>query len=1308
MTKILKYIILNYYIFYFATIAFPQAYTFYHYGIRHGISSSDVSDIIQDKNGVMWFTTSSGISSYNGYSWTNYRDFPELKTPPAFIKLEKDNLGNLYAVTTYLEHGFCIFKMENGNWIKVTALKLEVDNFIEKKEITLDSIVINKNNSQLEIAIGLNGIGIAVYHDEMWSLTKKINNKPLTIVNGILKFKKVYIVATNIGLFEMELQNNLTPKFNSLPLMKGEEIKSICIEDSSFAPDLKLKEDRIWVMCEHFIGYFHNINDKYLIYKYNFKENFSDTNTKITPDYYGGIFISSSNKLLYFDYTKNTIVLQNYENGFFTNTVKNIFIDFERNAWFASSYGIDKLISRAFTNYSTKQGLLGDGVTSILEYSKNKKILGHRFGVTFMENNKVSKTIVFEKLLKYQKERILDIAIDNKENFWFACGTAGLIKLDKKGKVSQISEVYASSVELLNSGEIAVSSKSTLFKIKNNSMIRFCEKTKLFGFIRNLFQFDTDDIYYTTNKNGIYIIKKCGKIINISSKDTRLKNVYYIIKNNEGEFLLGTLGGLCTIKNNEIVPYETKNKMFSKPVYSIAKINENNFWLGTNQGVYKWDNGDNKLYSRNLGLIGEDVSRNAFLIDKKGDFFVGTNHGLNVYNKKYDSNFAYNIKPKLKILSFQTNANTIEVDYNNNPIVLNSEDFEVKLEMISFINETLNQFSYKVEGNGKDWEKITYPFKPQINIPSLPSGKYKLLIKGTNANGIESTIIESPELIIKRSMQFSKIIKFLAAIILFLGGWILFYGYFTRKNKENLEKHIQERIKEINQAEVKYLELFEGTFDGIFYVNLDGKFLDINKACLTILGYKSKEEALNSGGIRSHYVDLNEREKILKKVYEDGHVNNFDLDIRTTKKERKKISMSAILFKDDNNNPTGFRAIIKDITEKEELKEKLARSEKMEAIGLLAGGVAHDLNNILAGLTTYPEILLMKIEKDSPLRKNIEIIKKSGDKAAAMVQDLLTMARRGIKTKDVLNVNMIIKEYFESPEFEKVKSNHKNVTYEIQKDDDISNIKGSKIHMLKCLMNLVSNASEAINKEGKVIVKTYKCDIEAKKTNHGIIPKGNYVVIEVSDNGTGMSTQDINHIFEPFYTKKVMGKSGTGLGMGVVWSTVKDSEGFIDVSSTEGSGSCIKLYFPTCDYIEIIEKESIDMSGLRGNESLLVVDDIEEQRDGAKIILNHLGYNVFTVSSGEKCIEFLELKKVDLILLDMIMDPGINGVETYKKIKLINSKQKVIIVSGFAEGEQIETIKSLGINTIVKKPYAIKELGFAVRNELNNSLHLNQ
>jgi PAS domain S-box-containing protein len=513
----------------------------------------------------------------------------------------------------------------------------------------------------------------------------------------------------------------------------------------------------------------------------------------------------------------------------------------------------------------------------------------------------------------------------------------------------------------------------------------------------------------------------------------------------------------------------------------------------------------------------------------------------------------------------------------------------------------------------------------------------------------------------------------------------------------------------LKRSEQKYRTIIEGIGEGYFEVDLRGNLIFFNPALCRISGLPAEEIA----GINYRdYTTPETAQKMLRmfgRIYKTARPSGVqDFEIRMRDGRRIAIDLTASPIVSPAGGVIGFRGLCRDISErkraeqqKQELEEELQRAQKMKAIGTLAGGVAHDLNNILSGIVSYPDLLLLDLPDESPLRMPIETIRDSGRKAAAIVQDLLTLARRGVSVSEVLNLNDIVLEYLRSPEFRKLESFHPHVRVERRLDSGLMNIIGSPVHLSKTVMNLVSNAAEAMPDGGAIRISTRNAYVDQPIQGYDHVTEGDYVVLEVSDAGIGIAAEDLQPIFEPFFTKKKMGRSGTGLGMAVVWGAVKDHKGYIDVASVKGQGTTFSLYFPvTRKEVESAQSvASIDhLHG--GGERILVVDDVQQQRQIASAILLKLGYQVHTVSCGEAAVEYLKSHSVEMLVLDMIMSPGIDGLETYRRVLKQHPGQKAVITSGYSETDRVNEAQRLGAGIYLRKPYTLENLGAAVKQEL--------
>jgi len=538
---------------------------------------------------------------------------------------------------------------------------------------------------------------------------------------------------------------------------------------------------------------------------------------------------------------------------------------------------------------------------------------------------------------------------------------------------------------------------------------------------------------------------------------------------------------------------------------------------------------------------------------------------------------------------------------------------------------------------------------------------------------------------------------------------LMLYKYWFRQHKAR--QTLQDALVLMRSSEQKLDSIITTIPDIVFRLDASGRITFISPA---VVRYNQQPERL----IGKHILELVSPEDKQKATYRinerrTGRRATSDLEIRLNlissdgepPVEGQFFSISAVgIYKNRQASTRAFvgtQGIAKDIGQRKHLEEQLKQAQKMEAIGNLAAGVAHDLNNILSGLVSYPELLLLDLPADSPIRDKIEMIQHSGKRAADVVQDLLMIARRSVKDHTPINVNQTIRAYLEALEFKQLAKDHPKIEIGTELSEDLMNINGSAVHMSKVVMNLVHNAVEAMPAGGKICIGTTNRYLDTGLDGYERIPEGEYVVMRVADQGVGIPGDILVHIFEPFYSKKRMGSSGSGLGMTVVWNTVKDHCGFMDIQSQEGEGTCFEVYLPAARNKELAVKNRIVLQDYTGVETILVVDDIKEQRDIAVRMLSRLGYEVTSVSTGEAALTYLRQKKVDLVVLDMVMPNGIDGLETYRRMLRSWPNQKAIIASGYATSDRVKEMLALGAGEYIRKPYSLEKIGLAVRHELD-------
>lgn len=524
----------------------------------------------------------------------------------------------------------------------------------------------------------------------------------------------------------------------------------------------------------------------------------------------------------------------------------------------------------------------------------------------------------------------------------------------------------------------------------------------------------------------------------------------------------------------------------------------------------------------------------------------------------------------------------------------------------------------------------------------------------------------------------------------------------------------EKELKFIAESERSKLQTIVGHFpDFIGIATLDGQALYVNPAGCSLINI---DPAIEISTLRIADFHTSDQLKIFEEtvfpaVFKNG-IWRGRLELKDFKTGEPILCEASVFMTKDNitGKPVYLSTIMRDIRheveekrKKEELQSQLEKAERMKSLGLLAGGVAHDLNNVLGPLVGYPELIMRKLPKDSPVRKQLKRIERAARDAASVVQDLLTMARRGRYELVAMDSNEMIREYLDSPGFEDLARRHPKIKINTEFDPDISPIRGSSPHLSKVIMNLIINAMDAMGEEGELTIKTFTLQTDGMQMGNKTIAAGKYVVMSVKDTGCGIRPEDMSKIFEPYFSNKEMqGRSGSGLGLSVVYAIVKDHQGYYDIQSEVGQGTEFKLFFPATSQTVPEQPAETDIVG--GSETILVVDDVEGQRLLLADSLSALGYEVITAKDGRDAINYVRSQPVDLVLLDMILEHELDGLDSYRAMLEHQPMQKAIIISGFSANERVEQALKLGVGKYIKKPLDLATLAAVVREELDKTI----
>ncbi|HXQ25410.1 MAG TPA: PAS domain S-box protein [Candidatus Acidoferrales bacterium] len=500
-------------------------------------------------------------------------------------------------------------------------------------------------------------------------------------------------------------------------------------------------------------------------------------------------------------------------------------------------------------------------------------------------------------------------------------------------------------------------------------------------------------------------------------------------------------------------------------------------------------------------------------------------------------------------------------------------------------------------------------------------------------------------------------------------------------------------------SEASFRSVVENAPYGIVRAGPSGQLLRVNPALQKMLGYESQEELLRMNLATDLYSDPQQHQHILDLLASQESFRDVEVEWKRKDGTLAKARCSGRLVKNQGEEGDYFEVFAEDITEQRLLERQLRVAQKMEAIGRLSGGIAHDFNNLLGVIIGYSQVLKHKLGAGNGLFEHAEEIEKAGQSAASLTRQLLAFSRQQVLAPAVMNLNSLLSDMGKMLP----RLIGEDIELALRLDPGLGRVKADQSQVEQVLMNLAVNARDALPQGGKLTIETANVTLDDAYTRyHPGSRAGDYVMLSVTDTGTGMTADTLAHLFEPFFTTKARGK-GTGLGLATVYGVVKQSGGYVWVDSELGKGSSFKVYLPRIEEaVAAAKAPAPPIEALHGAETLLLVEDADALRKLAKALLEEHGYHVVPAANGAEALQIVEQRQVpiDLLLTDVVM-PGMNGRALAERLGQLQTGLKVLYMSGYTDSSIVDHgVPDAGTH-LLHKPFTEETLVQKVREVLD-------
>ncbi|PID78708.1 hypothetical protein CSA17_05625 [bacterium DOLJORAL78_65_58] len=1096
--------------------ALAQRYLVQTYQEWDGLPANQVMAATQDSSGSMWFATRVGLVRYDGEAWT-MESIHDAAVPQVEARLKTDSQGRLWAASCKEPPRISV--CQDGRWRVFTDLRPYTGFDIAGLEV-LEAVPGRNADLVALITVSAN---VIIWQEDRWQ------NLPYGSLFGPIHATTrigttLYLAAKN-GLFALDLLAPDQPPRLCPGLPQGDPVYYM-------APDTS--GQRLWLVGPTWIRLWQDGTTVSRFGGLDLLSPSAQAQTHSLADRAGGLFFGSLRGLNYF-HPQTGLETLNRHNGLISDGTTGMIRDREGNTWILSSRGLSKIVSRRFQGYNRQSGLLKNEVSAIIELPDGTIALGHEGGVTFLDDD--------IRFLAWgddpeRRTRVMDFELDARGRLWAATDRRGVVRISRQGEQAWQNaeaglkgQIY--SLHFTPRDTLWVAGSNGLFRREGERFVQVRVPLLPAGyrqFFRRIVSDNEGGFYLATALLGVFHYRD-GHFTHHPPRDGEAgRNVFNILPEPDGETWIGSSSGLFRLEGGEIVRSRAPHPQLDRPVYSIIRDRTGRYWYGTDLGVMVWDGRRMRHLTLRHGLLGNECNRDALTESRDGRIWIGTDGGASAYRAPFD--LAPEGRPLVSIHGFRVNGQEVGTEEE---LILNQppQTLEVLFSGSSFLDENTLGFRLFLENFDEDWLHLGPDHAQRMNYIQVPAGHYRFHVQAVRSDGAVSRVALSPWITIRPPLLARWSVRLGMVLILVVLIWGIFALVSGRRYAQRLEDEVRRQTQDLRRSEqsikaesYRLAATLQNISDGVLAVDADGIVALANPAVQNILGQ-----------------DRNPVGQELKDLLplDWSNVGRPSQQIPHPHRPRTTLEISVTPVETQQPNQYGQVVVLRDITDRLGHEAEQIRTQKLESLGVFAGGLAHDFNNLLTVMLGNISVLEDAMASDDENAQMLAMIREASQRARNLTNQLLTFARGGEPLLERACIAHIVRQSLE------FSLSGTNVRCEMELDHDLYPVEVDPGQIDQVLANLTLNAVQAMPDGG--ILKVRACNLGTAE--HPL------VMVELADQGCGIAEEDRARIFDPYFTTK---PTGSGLGLAIAYSIVTRHGGHITMESEVGRGTTFRIF----------------------------------------------------------------------------------------------------------------------------------------------------